>query len=51
MFRVIFLCEISYESVYCNCHNNNRKWFILVYLPLLMGEDKGGVRNKVNTER
>jgi len=60
IFRFIFVCEISYESVYCNC-DSNRKWFILIDLPFLMvrsrrarlygGEDKGGVRDKINTER
>ena len=42
IFGVIFLCEIAYESVYSNCDSINRKWFTLIFLPLLMGEDKGG---------
>ncbi len=30
------------EIFYYNFDNDNRKWFILIYLPLLMGEDQGG---------
>jgi len=33
IFRIMFWCEISYESVYCGCDYNNRKRFILIYLP------------------
>ncbi len=40
-FWVAFLCEVSYDSVYGTC-DNNQKYFILINLPLFMGEDKGG---------